>query len=185
MGAHIRRSEYLRTRYALRKKTGWREALPATPHGAPSWPRGWRGSISHKDGHVAFAVAEDTSFVSLGIDVESCVKVRSGLESRILDAEESRFLNAYQGIFDREHLLAMVFSFKESIFKCHFPLGLKMFYFHDATIEDIDFSQLMMRARLKVDTSPITKAGSLIEGFVSYKEEMGKKYVITSVSLRA
>ncbi len=183
MRSVTRRSEYLRARYLVRELLDSTEPLPPTVHGAPTWPTGCTGSISHKDGHVAVTIAKDCEWRSLGIDVESCVKVRLNLESRIVNAEESRILDAYEGIWDRPSLLAMVFSFKESIFKCHFPLGHKMFYFHDAVIEDIDLGLGVLRARLKVDTSQFTPSGTIVEGYSALRLEDGQSYIMTSVSL--
>ena len=185
MKSVTRRQEYLRARYLVREILDCSEALPPSVHGAPSWPAGWKGSISHKDGHVAVAVSNEAQWRGLGIDVESCAKVRINIESRIIDEEEARILDAYEGIWDRPSLLAMVFSFKESIFKCHFPLGRKMFYFHDAQVEDIDLGLGVLRARLKVDTSPHTPSGTVVEGYAVIKAEEGQNYVLTSVNLRS
>lgn len=185
MKSATRRLEYLRARYLVREILGCSEPLPPSIQGAPSWPSGWKGSISHKDGHVAVAVSSETQWQGLGIDVESCTKVQTSLESRIIDRDEARILDAYEGVLDRPSLLAMVFSFKESIFKCHFPLGRKMFYFHDAKVEDIDLGIGVLRARLKVDTSLHTPAGTVVEGYAIMKVEGVQNYVLTSVSLRS
>jgi 4'-phosphopantetheinyl transferase EntD len=185
MRSTTRRSEYLRGRYLIRELLNSTEALAPSAHGAPTWPKGWTGSISHKDGHVAVTATQVPDWQSLGIDVESSSKIRPGLESRIVNGEEAKILDAYEGIWDRSTLLAMAFSFKESIFKCHFPLGHKMFYFHDAAIEDIDLGLGVLRARLKVDTSPMTPAGTLVEGHTVLRSENGQGYVLTSVSLRS
>jgi 4'-phosphopantetheinyl transferase EntD len=184
MKSTTRRAEYLRARYLVRELLNTGEPLPPSVHGAPSWPIGWVGSISHKDGHVAVAASQDPDLCGIGIDVESCVKVRLGLESRIIDHDESKILDAYEGVWERPTLLAMAFSFKESIFKCHFPSGQKMFYFHDAVIEDIDLGLGVLRARLKVDTSPMTPAGTMVEGHVVLRSENGSNFVLTTVNLR-
>jgi 4'-phosphopantetheinyl transferase EntD len=134
---------------------------------------------------VAVTVSRDSEWQSFGIDVESCSKVRVGLESRIVDETEAKILDAYEGVWDRAALLALVFSFKESIFKCHFPLGQKMFYFHDAVVEDIDLGLGIVRARLKVNTSPVTPEGTLVEGHSVLRSENDETYVLTSVSLRS
>ena len=184
MGAPTRRLEYLRARYLLRSLTGWRDALPSSKHGSPTWPPGWLGSISHKNGHVAVALSKEQALIGIGIDVEACGKIHGRLESRIVDLEESKLIDMYENVFSREDLLALVFSFKESIFKCVFPLGLKMFYFHDAKLEDIDLSRNVVRARLKMDASPQTLSGTLLEGHFQYREIDGEKYVLTSITLQ-
>ena len=185
MGAATRRLEYLRARYLIRSITGWSEALPSSKHGSPAWPTGWIGSISHKNGHVAVALSKEQALIGIGIDVEACGKVHGRLENRIMGPEESKLIDMYENIFSREDLLALVFSFKESIFKCVFPLGLKMFYFHDAKLEDIDLSRSAVRARLTMDASPQTPSGILLEGHFLFRELDGEKYVLTSISLQS
>lgn len=141
--------------------------------------------MSHKDGHVALAISDSVDVLGLGIDIETCGKVKKYLENRIITSSEKKVLDMFSGVLEREDLLALVFSFKESIFKSIFPLGRKMFYFHDAQLEDIDLSQGVIRARLDCDASCQTPRGTLLEGHFIHRVENKQNYVITSLSLRS
>src|SRR5258707_14555226 len=46
------------------------EAIPVGPRGAPRWPEGVVGSISHTDGLAISVAARATERTAIGIDVE-------------------------------------------------------------------------------------------------------------------
>jgi enterobactin synthetase component D len=181
MKASSRREEYLRTRYLLRRLTGWREPLPRTPFGGPSWPPGWTGSITHKDGHVGVALARADRAKSIGVDAEAVARVKEPFEPKILTAAESRILDRLEG--DRVQWLAVAFAFKEALFKCHHPLGGVMFYFHDAEVLRLDPATGEIAAAVRMDTSPRTPAGAVAEGTFVWKDQDGKRLVIATTAL--
>lgn len=176
-----RRDEILRSRYLLRSLTGCRTPLPLGAGGEPTWPEGWLGSLSHKDGHVALALHPVAAgFASVGLDLESIARVKPNLESRILGASESARLDAWDG--DRQTMLAAAFAFKEAIFKAHFPLGRTMFWMHDAEIEQLNMATGAVVARLLVDSSKVTPRGTLIEGALRLLTLGADEYVLAVVT---
>ena len=103
-------------------------ALPVGPGRAPVWPAGIIGSISHTSGIAVATVARQTQLRSLGIDVESADPLEPGLLEMVC-REDERTALAVSGL---EPGLAakLVFSAKESIYKCLWPLTGVFLEFH-------------------------------------------------------
>ena len=101
----------------------------------PLWPRGIVGSITHSHGFAAAAVADTTSARSLGIDSEYMIneKTASNIACHIL-REEENYCDNQQLVDNDIAYLTLIFSAKESIFKCLHPLVHQYFDFKDATI---------------------------------------------------
>lgn len=118
--------------------------------GAPEWPEGVVGSITHCPGYRAAAVARASDFVSLGVDAEpdEALPDHGMLELIALDEERVRLgelAAAVPGIsWDR-----LLFSAKESVYKTWFPLARRWLGFESADIV-IDPSAGTFTARLLV-----------------------------------
>lgn len=170
MRSPMRREEFCRARYLIRKLTGAADPVLRLPSGLAQWPEGFIGSITHKHGAVGVALEEASMLYGLGIDVED-TRINLKLESRIVQASESRLLDQ---VASRAEGLAVAFSFKEAIFKACFPQGKTMFYFHDAEIVAFEAHYLM--ARLLCDVGPQTPASTLLRGdycFIDDKDATG------------
>lgn len=103
--------------------------------GAPCWPAGLIGSMTHSDAYAAAALARATDLVSLGIDAEPHGPLPDGvLGSVSLPAERERLtrLAARQPAVHWDRLL---FSAKESVYKAWFPLTGRWLDFSEADIE--------------------------------------------------
>jgi len=81
-------------------------AIASSAGGAPMWPAGIAGSITHTDDYAAAAVVRDV--VALGIDLESLAHT-----ARVPDLLATVALAS-----ERAHPAALVFSAKESVYKC-------------------------------------------------------------------
>jgi 4'-phosphopantetheinyl transferase EntD len=102
-------------------------SIPAGDRGMPLWPAGITGSITHTDGHAAAAVTR--SVRSLGIDLESlehAARVAELWHHVTTGAERARFGPAITA--------ALVFSAKESVYKCLFPIGGLFLDFQDVEL---------------------------------------------------
>lgn len=139
----------------------------------PTWPPGWTGSISHKEGHCAIAVEPSSVYACLGLDIENPARVREALAEKILLPTEEKMLRAIakSSHLSFQTLLTIVFSFKESLFKAHFTLGQTMFYFHDASIVALDWNKQTIAAKVHLDTSSQTKKGFITTGAYCLIEE--------------
>lgn len=188
MPATGRRREFVRSRLLIRRLTAFPGPLTRSPAGVITWPPGLVGSLTHKSGHVGVAFGAANQWASLGIDGEETGRLRPEFESRLAGDAESRLLTAAHLTFGRTRLewLAVLFSFKESLFKSHFPLGKTMFYFHDAEIDSIlpDAADTgLIGSRVLKDTSPSSPARSRWQGAYRFFEVDGVRMVLTATGV--
>jgi 4'-phosphopantetheinyl transferase EntD len=133
-----RRREYATVRLCARRALT-RLGAPAGPplagrRGAPQWPAGVVGSMTHCDGYRAAAVAHSSAFAGLGIDAEPNGPLPEGvLEAVSLPGERVRLaeLSAARPEVSWDRLL---FSAKEAVFKTWYPLTLRELGFDEAEI---------------------------------------------------
>jgi 4'-phosphopantetheinyl transferase EntD len=120
------------------------------PRGAPQWPEGVVGSITHCAGYRAAAVAMARDVVSLGVDAEpnEALPDQGMLELIALDSERVRLgelAARTPGIcWDR-----LLFSAKESVYKTWFPLAQRWLGFESADVR-IDAEQGTFTVQLLV-----------------------------------
>ena len=183
--SQIRRSEYLRSRWLLRQLTNYQEKLGKTPAGAPIWPPGLVGSLTHKSGYIGLVLAPTHVWLSLGIDAEEPAKMRLDYVPRLCNNAEATLLQGLAAGDDERHrlLLTVLFSFKESLFKALFPLGETRFYFHDAQVIQIDQQTEQISIRLLRQVSPLTPAGFVLTGSYRSFASVGRNFVLTSVGM--
>ncbi|MFF8379432.1 4'-phosphopantetheinyl transferase [Streptomyces sp. NPDC015661] len=113
--------------------------VPASPllrgrRGAPAWPEGTVGSITHCAGYRGAAVARSARFLALGIDAEPHAPLPSGVhEAVVFGAEEARLreLAARRPDIAWDRLL---FSAKESVYKAWSGYGGAWLGFEDAEV---------------------------------------------------
>jgi 4'-phosphopantetheinyl transferase EntD len=88
----------------------------------PLWPETISGSISHTLHYAAAAVAPRSAYVGIGLDMESAIPLEEKLFTAICRKEEllefSRLKLTAEAAGERAKLL---FSIKESIYKCLWP----------------------------------------------------------------
>jgi 4'-phosphopantetheinyl transferase EntD len=149
-----RRSEFATARVCARAALArlGQPAVAVLPgfRGAPQWPEGVTGSITHCVGYRAAAVAMTRDVVSLGVDAEpnEALPDQSMLELIALDEERVRLggLPAQRPGISWDRLL---FSAKESVYKTWFPLTQRWLGFESADIV-IDPREGTFTARLLV-----------------------------------
>ncbi len=135
-----RKAEFIAGRYCARQAL---RQLDDTLHASigigadrePLWPEACVGSITHAHGYASALVASQSSVRGVGIDSETWVAPRTAQElgGQILTAAER--YDDFQNLFESpRHYLTLVFSAKESLYKCLFPLVNKFFGFHSALI---------------------------------------------------
>ncbi|MFJ2868902.1 4'-phosphopantetheinyl transferase [Kitasatospora sp. NPDC087314] len=90
------------------------------PGGAPDWPSGVAGSITHCTGYTACAATRTTHLAGLGIDAEPAEPLPHGVLDLTATADERRHLTRLpcgQTPWDR-----LLFSAKEATYKACYPL---------------------------------------------------------------
>jgi 4'-phosphopantetheinyl transferase EntD len=161
-----RRQEFSTVRACARAALA-RLGVPPAPilpgaRGAPQWPPGVVGSMTHCAGYRACAVARARDVVTIGIDAEPHDK----LPGRVLEAVASRGeqLRVAALAAERPEVCwdRMLFSAKESVYKAWFPLTQRWLGFEDAIV-DFDGVARTFTARLLVD-GPVVN-GAALTGF--------------------
>jgi 4'-phosphopantetheinyl transferase EntD len=118
-------------RQALRALGAPAVAIPVGPHREPVWPAGIVGSISHAGLHAAAAVAWSRHYRALGLDIEEVGDMEADALALIATDAEVRAaaLRIPANCAGR-----LVFSAKESVFKCLFPLLGRFIGFHEVVL---------------------------------------------------
>jgi 4'-phosphopantetheinyl transferase EntD len=102
--------------------------------GAPQWPDGIVGSMTHCDGYRAATVAHDRNVAAIGIDAELHEPLPDGLLAAIArDAESRRHEQLCRAVPD-VHWDRLLFSAKESAYKAWYPLTRRWLGFEEADI---------------------------------------------------
>jgi 4'-phosphopantetheinyl transferase EntD len=131
-------------------------AQPVLPgeRGAPQWPAGLTGSMTHCDGYGAAALVRLADLASLGMDAEPHQPLPEGVLSAIALPAEAERLRALAANRPEVHWDRLLFSAKESVYKAWFPLTRKWLDFSEADIDihagPADGAQGTFRARLLV-----------------------------------
>ena len=125
------------------------QAIPSGPRGAPRWPAGIAGSITHCDGYRACAVGREADLIAIGIDAEIDAPLPDGVIGDIALPEERPALAALAAEEPRVNWDRLLFSAKEAVYKAWFPLAGRWLGFEDARVE-IDRERRSFSARLLV-----------------------------------
>jgi enterobactin synthetase component D len=138
--------------------------LPQTAGGAPLWPEGVTGSITHTDGFVSAAVARTSQVEALGIDTERIMSVDRAARVSAAIAWPSELAHMRAIGFDRLEALTLVFSAKEAIFKCLYRKIGRIFDYRDVRIVAAVLHPGTFTARIVQTLSPDFPAQTLLHG---------------------
>src|SRR5690606_26441508 len=113
-------------REALQQLNAERSVPAVGTDGAPQWPAGVVGSISHGGGRALAVVGSTQRYAGLGLDIERWLPAARAerLHGEILTPAELQ-----RGEADLAWLTTLTFSLKESLFKALYPLVRQRFYF--------------------------------------------------------
>jgi len=101
--------------------------------GAPIWPSGTTGSITHTEGICIAAVARLKHIASLGIDCEIIGAIAEDLWPTICVSPELDWIRALPRL-QQPAAITLMFSAKEALYKCQFSLCREWLDFHDLEI---------------------------------------------------
>ncbi|MFG3249471.1 4'-phosphopantetheinyl transferase [Streptomyces sp. NPDC048187] len=111
------------------------QAVLTGERGAPRWPDGLTGSMTHCDAYCAAALVRLTDLASLGIDAEPDGPLPDGVLGSIALPAEAARLRELDGTRPGIHWGRLLFSAKESVYKAWFPLTGQWLDFAEADIE--------------------------------------------------
>ncbi len=102
--------------------------LPRSTSGAPQWPRGYIGSLSHNHDFAVAAVAPSSVAASIGIDIEPAIALPVEILEIISTFEERKQIDG--------NLLSarLLFCIKEAVYKATHPIDGIFLEPHDVEI---------------------------------------------------
>ena len=160
-----RRREYATVRSCARSclgRLGYLET-PILPGdgGAPTWPAGVLGSMTHCAGYAAAAVGRHPEISAIGIDAEPDAPLPDGVLELVATAAERDRLAVTQRVPDGPNWDRLLFSAKEALYKAWFPLVGEWLDHQEAEIsfdlQDGTFTALLSRDGLIVDGRQIRR----------------------------
>lgn len=134
-----RRREFTTTRACARTALA-RLGIPPAPiipgvRGAPQWPPGIVGSMTHCAGYRACAVAREQDIITIGVDAEPDDCLPDGiLDAIIATADERARVSALKSSAPWPSWDRLLFSAKESVYKAWFPLTQRWLDFGEAVV---------------------------------------------------
>jgi enterobactin synthetase component D len=161
------------------RRAGSPACAVGTCRGAPLWPLGFVGSISHSDDLVAAAVSPSPLRMGIGIDLERDVRDDTSLDiaQYCLGPQERLLLGRTPMTHAQAHTCA--FSLKESLFKCLNPLTDTFFDYLEAEIVKMSVFHGTATLLLKRNLSPTIHAGLTLPGRFAFAEG----HVLSAVEL--
>jgi enterobactin synthetase component D len=181
-----RQMEFLAGRYcareALRRLAPELADAPIAigPNREPVWPPAVVGAITHVQHFASVAVARASDARGIGLDIERVMadELARSLVKNIAAPDEVAHLVGATG-WSIASVLTLVFSAKETIFKCLYPEVRRYFDFRDASVLAIEPGPRRFSARLLRSIGPGWPAGALLEG----RFERDERLVCTAMVL--
>ncbi|MEU8087146.1 4'-phosphopantetheinyl transferase superfamily protein [Micromonospora sp. NPDC049101] len=147
-----RRREFATARHCARAALGRLGFDPVPilpgPRGAPGWPDGVVGSITHCEGYCASAVGLRREVAALGVDAEPAAALPEGVLEAIALPEEELAVRRLAVTYPEVPWDRLLFSAKESVYKTWFPVTGLWLDFHEARI-DLDPSGVFTATLLR------------------------------------
>lgn len=135
-----RQAEFLAGRCAARlalQCAGLGSGVPARGEdGAPVWPAGVWGSISHSAGVALSAVSRD-GFLGLDFEPLASPGIVADLSPMVADAGEWELLHT----LPRQRAFTLVFSLKESLYKALYPQLRRYIDFREIRLLEVDLGR--------------------------------------------
>ncbi len=178
-----RRREFTTGRSCARAALARLGLLPAAitkgEQGAPCWPDGVVGSITHCKGYRAAAVGRATDFRTIGIDAEPNAPTPMGVLELIALPQERARVDALAGSASSVSWDRVLFSAKESVYKAWFPLTGMWLEFEDV---EVTFDPASGAFTASVSLAPSMSSPELADFSVSGRFAVGNGLILTAVA---
>jgi 4'-phosphopantetheinyl transferase EntD len=116
-------------------------------HGAPTWPLGIVGSMTHSHGYRAAVVAKSSVYAAIGLDAESRLMLPPEVYEMVCRPEERSMIDALSQQAPSLPWSCVLFSAKESVYKAWYPLTRAWLDFDDVSVQ-IEHGSQTFHARL-------------------------------------
>jgi enterobactin synthetase component D len=149
--------------------------------GGPDWPPGFVGSISHSHDFAVAAVERSSRLRSIGIDVERVVDEERAARLRhvvMTPAEERRSFHEQDRLTPCQRF-TLVFSAKESLFKCLRPVLDRWVEFGEVEMSELDAEGGTFALRIAADLGSEFSRGLALRGRFAWFEG----HILTAVEL--
>lgn len=103
--------------------------------GAPRWPAGIVGSMTHCTGYRAAVVARSSQLATIGVDAEPHEALPPEVLTTVTVPEERGRLERLAADRPAVHWDRLLFSAKESVYKAWFPLTGRWLDFEEASVD--------------------------------------------------
>lgn len=149
-----RRSEHLAGRQcaalALARAGAASGEVGTNADGSPLWPAGFVGSITHTRDFASACVSATGELAGVGIDTEEVLDRAASAEIRdtVATRDELDRLQRSSAL-DPNSLLTLLFSAKESVYKCVAPLTKEFLEFHEVELLAMDLAAGTFEARIR------------------------------------
>jgi 4'-phosphopantetheinyl transferase EntD len=154
-------------------------AIPRGDRGAPQWPPGVVGSITHCAGYRGAAVAHTRDLLTIGLDAEPDDLLPEGVLDRVSLPDERARLRELAATAPGISWDRLLFCAKEATYKAWFPLAKSWLGFEDADIT-INAAGGTFQVRLLVEGPVI--AGSPLAGFTG-RWLAGDGLILTAIAI--
>jgi len=121
--------------------------LVVGPDRAPLWPPEVVGSLTHTAGLCSVVVARRGPVEGLGLDIEQASALDVDLVGEICSAGELACLSGAPAPPSTDWP-KVLFSIKEAVFKCVYPVVGRYFGFHEVEIQVTDDQRFEVRSRI-------------------------------------
>ncbi|HVG21601.1 MAG TPA: 4'-phosphopantetheinyl transferase superfamily protein [Blastocatellia bacterium] len=180
-----RKREFIAGRICARRalaELGIAEApLRVNADRTPDWPPGVVGSIAHTNNYCGVAVARVSDARGVGFDVESVGDFRLEYLPKVCTRNELLWLRRLAGE-EQQKTGALIFSAKESFYKCQYAITKRWLGFHHVEVEPdstgSNFGEFI--ATLLIDMQPAIERPFSVSGKYSFKDGL----VMTGITLR-
>jgi 4'-phosphopantetheinyl transferase EntD len=188
-----RRREFVTTRAcartALRRWVAEPGPILAEAGGAPIWPGGFVGSLTHCAGYRAAAVGRAVDVAAIGIDAEPHEPLPPEVVGAVMSPAEQAALDRHRADRPGQHWDRMLFSAKESTYKAWFPLTGRWLTFREAevtftgaVIADGPFAGGSFTSRLLV---PGPVVGGVRVSTFEGRWRVGRGFLVTAIVVTA
>jgi len=146
-------------------------ALLAAPDRQPLWPADFVGSITHTAGFCAAAVVPRSMCRALGLDSERSGAPTVDIWPTLCRPEELAWVESLPPD-QRSAAVTLIFSAKEAVYKCQYPVTGEWLDFHDLRVDVPDWER--ERGRFVVTPTrhiKIVEQGALPDGRYCFHEQ--------------
>lgn len=163
-----RRREFATVRHCARRALAalGSPRVPLLPglRGAPGWPDGVVGSMTHCTGYRGAAVARGADIPSFGIDAEPHGPLPEGVLEAVARPAEQQQIAALVALDPSVHWDRLLFSAKEAVYKTWYPLTGEWLDFEEAELDLVPHTRIFRARLLKAGRDREGRTLSAFEG---------------------